>query len=240
MCRERPGPRCSDHPAKKLERNSHWESRTISELKEVNEELSTTITNKRRSALTAKRRKLEDKLVYLTEEKALLQLEYDATPRGRKELEEKLRNEQNEEVKELIAVDLQVGKQRRKWQLAKSKEFHQTEFGSEDGPERVIEKAKKERALAQKKADDFNAKKKIAQEKLNQAKALAPSDKRKQLIRNISKTIYMISAVHSFYQLIMEDMDTYISKRSNNIVKKLAVQGSATLAVHTVGKLVNR
>lgn len=231
MCRNRPGPRCSDHPRQKLVKNSEKIERTLTDNVSIEKELQQSdLTNKRREALEARKVKNLTLLEEFEENKKLLELEYNATPAGRKELEDRILSEVDEEVKESLEVDLQVAVQRRKWQTKKGKEFLEVEQKGEDGGKEALKKAAKEKAAAQKKAEALKLKKKAAQAKLRKARTLTPSQKRKKLIKNLKKSIMMMGAVISFYQLIMNDMDDYLKKKGNALIRKAAIAGSAKVA----------
>ena len=224
MCRLRPGPRCEDSTKNRLIKNERWIERTETELKEIEQELSETITHKRETALKNRQARLQLKLEERVEEKKMLELDYNRCPTGRASLEKRIEEEQDLDKKELLAVDLQVATQRRKWQNAKWKEYNKIEKSDEDGVEKAIEKAKEDKDIASRRADAIQTKKMMAEENLKKAMDLRPSQRRKLTIGRLRKTIHMLNIVHSFYKLMTSDLDEYVLNKTASLARKIGTK----------------
>ena len=236
MCRIM-GPRCDDHPARRLEKNEHWIVRTRNDMVEIADELKTNITNKRRKALLARQEFLGDKYVDLHEKKDLLQLEYSATTRGRRELAERIAAEKDEEERALLEAELTVAKQRRKWQRTKGKELDLIEKSDpEQGTEKAIAQAAKEAAAAEKKIVELKRREKQAQEQMKKAQALSASDINKRKIRNIRMALKMMKLALTFYALASTDLRTFMDRRKIMLLKRIAIKPIVNTSIALLGK----
>lgn len=236
MCRLM-GPRCDDHPARKLEKNEHWIVRTKNELVAIAEELRTDITNKRRKALLSRQEFLGDKFVDLSEKKELLQLEYAATTRGRRELAERIAAEKDEEEKALLEAELAVAKQRRKWQRTKGKELDIIEKSDEEhGTEKAIAQAAKEAAAADKKIVELKRREVHAQNQMKKFKELSASEDNKRKIKNIRMALKMMRLALSFYALTSTDLKTFMQRRQVMLLRKVVLKPIVNASIATFGR----
>jgi DNA-binding PadR family transcriptional regulator len=240
MCRPAPGPRCSDHSLTKLSTaisKADWVKGRLSELDEEYKTL------KPESRSAGKNRRIynltKERAERLEENRDKAVIEYNATPAGQRDLDERLQApELTEEEKYRLEVDKAVAQARREWQANTMAVLKKAQ--AEGGVIKAI-------FLAQTELDSKNAKiELLTQQILNktheyddlknfakspQGKVRTRASQTAFAIGKIHRRIYKIRSNRLLMALIRDDLDRYIARKAFNLGKK-TFMGGTKAAVH--------
>lgn len=219
MCRLRPGVRCSDHPRQEMGRQLLAQSQANEEIKTITERLSQGGLKKQsEKALNSRVVLLNKKLFTLGETLKLTELEYNATPDGRRELEAKIASETDEERREELNIDLYVASQRRQWQHETSRRFAEMEL-EDDGDEQVIVAAEVERARVEAAYEKAAAQEFAARRALRRQQQQDHKDRSRAKLARARKMIHRLNQLKRLYKLMSGDMESVINRKMRNMAK---------------------
>ena len=251
MCKSRPGPRCSDHPRKKVMKSilaNNKANEQIIYYTAKRAELDPSASNyaDRYEAISKQIDKANTTFNKTSESVAFWEQEYESTPDGMRDLQTKLDNPELSKVDRAhLEVDLEVAKMRRQWQLDFSKILARTEKGVEgvEGAIKLAEFEKENIAVKnsnlqqveveeQKELSNLEKEKKVLQKKYE----ADPSDsnrrkleKNKTRLAQLRKTMYRIQKIYSLYQIISKDLDKFIKNRKNSLLQKTMIGTTALI-----------
>ena len=244
MCKSRPGPRCSDHPRKKVMKSilaNNKANEQIIYYTAKRAELDPSAANyaDRYEAISKQIGKANATFDKTSEAVEYWEEEYESTPDGMKELQAKLDNpELSKTERAHLEVDLEVAKMRRQWQLDFSKILAHTERGVE-GVEGAIRLAEFEKENITAKDNALTAEEAKEQEKLTNLEitrralkktvAANPKDtaaarklvKTQDRIARVRKAMYRMQRIHSLYRKFTKDLDKFIENRALKNLAKL-------------------
>lgn len=233
MCRIRPGVRCSDHPRQEMGRQLVAQSQANEEIKALTERLSQGGLKKQsEKSLNSRVVLLNKKLFTLGETLKLSELEYNATPDGRRELEARIASEPDEERREELNVDLYVAKQRRQWQHETSRRFAEMET-EDDGDEQVIVAAEMERDKIQAAYEKAAAKEFAARRELRRQQQMDHKMRSRAKIARARKIIYRLNQMKRLYKLMSGDIESVL-KRKMRLMAKSHTKKTKTKIVKAV------
>jgi hypothetical protein len=219
MCRAKPGDRCSYHQRIVLMNQLRARQKTFSELTSVNESLendssATTSSPK----LIVRQTVLRDKVSVMDDKLGLAELEYNATPDGRRDLEDKISTTPDGPQKDRLLVDLHVAKKRREWQQTTSQRLDDIEAAS--GTEKAIIEAEIERGKA------VEAQKKLALQEVAARNAILAEQHKERRLRSrqrmarLRKIQYRARQLQRVYRLCTGDLDSFIKRKTKALGMK--------------------
>jgi len=234
MCRNRPGVRCSDHSLKNLSAvlvKGKSVDETITSLKQQIEisESNGEPTKGLKTQLT----KAEAKAEALKLQEEEVTLEYNATPRGQKDLEDQINDPANTDARrEQLEIDKAVALARRQWQQTIMSRLKKAQ--KDGGMAKAIFLAQQDMVGSEAKIQD------IAQKILNKEterdeldafskspKGRHPSSFMKTMaaVNRLNKVIYTLRKQKLLMALITNDLDKYIKSSSRRLGKNLFMGG---------------
>lgn len=251
MCKSRPGPRCSDHPRKKVMKSilaNNKANEQIIYYTAKRAELDPNADNyaNRYETITKQIDKANTTFEKTSESVAFWEQEYESTPDGMRDLQTKIDNPELSKIdRAYLEVDLEVAKMRRQWQLDFSKILARTEKGVEgiEGAIKLADFEKENIAVKNSNLQEVEKKEQVElsnlekeQKTLQKEYATNPSDaNRKKIEKNqarlakLRKTMYRIQKIYSLYQIISKDLDKFIKNRKNSLLQKTVIGTTALI-----------
>lgn len=230
MCRNRPGPRCTDHSRQAMNKAGGRILRVQTEIKELIERIKTAVADSKTEAnLKAKLKAKEVEKAELDHKFDEAKLDYDATPGGRQELKDKLEQDNiTAEEKEFLQMDLDAAEARRKWQNEMNAKLTKAvkSGGIVSGMMIVqIEMGRQDERLAEIRAKLVQARQE--QEHINREsrtpKGRHPSNANRwrQSQERSRKIIYFFRKQELLQSLMRDDLDSYFKRQSKKRMRKL-------------------
>lgn len=253
MCKPRPGPRCSDHPRRKVMKKLIAHEKAVEQLaffedKKSKLDISDTNYETKLSTINNQISKAENSLAATSEDIEYWEQEYEATPEGMRDIQTKLDNPKLSKMERAqLEVDMEVAKMRRQWQLDFSKILLHTEEGV-GGTEAAIKLAEFEKENIKVKEAKLAVEEKAAKEELETAKKeyakaktaakANPKDAKKvrkalnarQRLMRARKIMYRIGKIWKLYSAMTKDMDGFVKNRGRMILRKAVLVGVAATA----------
>jgi chromosome segregation ATPase len=253
MCKPRPGPRCSDHPRRKVMKKLVAHEKAYEQLnyfKNKRDKLDTSDPNYETKLANIDNQisKAQQNIVNSDREIAYWEQEYESTPQGMRDIETKMLNPKLSRMERAkLEVDLEVAKMRRQWQLDFSKILLHTEEGV-GGTEAAIKLAEFEKenikvkenklALDEVEAEkELNAAKKeykktkeAAKKTPKNVKAVDKTLNARQRLARAQKVMYRITKIWKLYESMTKDMDGFIKNRGRMLLRKTVLVGVAATA----------
>lgn len=253
MCKPRPGPRCSDHPRRKVMKKLLAHEKAYEQLnffKNKKDNLDTSDPNYESKLATIDKQidSAQTKITATDKEIEFWEQEYESTPEGMRDLEAKMLNPKLSKMERAkLEVDLEVAKMRRQWQLDFSKIIKHTEDGV-GGTEAAIQLAEfekenikvKETALEKEETKlkkEYEKTKKeyeqVTEEVKKNPKNISAQEKAVRLRSRLMKMrtmMYRIGKIWKLYAAMTKDMDGFIKNRGRMVLRKAILVGVAATA----------
>jgi len=246
MCRNRPGPRCTDHSLQSMNRASSKLARIKEEAMKLIERFNTAKPGSKtaenlKARIEAKQDERRQAARKFEEEK----LDYQATPGGQEELRAKISDEETDpEEAERLKVDLAAAEARRQWQNDMNKKICRAI--QEGGVISAVLMVETERHLQHERLAEIQAKLIEAQKEKehNEKEYKTPLGRQPsnamRLRRNINraqKTIYFFRKQELLISLMRGDLDSYLKrqmKRKTTNMSRKAFMGGVNVATKLI------
>lgn len=231
MCKTHPGPRCTDHSAKRLDRAAEKHAEAAAAVATAETELAAAQSENRAETRIKRRLSAAEKRERdMLEKQQIAQLEYDSTPGGQREVEKLLRaKDLSEEERANLTARLDTARAYRVWQqrfVAKAKQLEK-----EKGPEAVLAWAKRENAAQLKRVHQIELElaAKYQADQAKRFKNLPPEQQLRALVTKAAKIYYRINRYRTLYKALTGDLDKFILRHTNALLTKQMTKGTGKL-----------